>query len=100
MQSRSRAFWSGARRGAKFGATAGIVIWLIIAIICLVLVAFIPKLREEALADIRKQTILSAIGGFIAPILLMAIYGAVPGAIIMGIAAARRAGRGESSEAT
>jgi Na+/H+-dicarboxylate symporter len=86
MQSRSQAFWNGVRRVGKFGAIAGIVLWLIIDCGCLGIMLFLPLLREKALADLRQQSVLSAIGGFIAPMVMMAIIGAVPGALITGIA--------------
>ena len=42
--------------------------------------------RGKAFAELKEKNALSVIGGFLAPIVLMAIYGAVPGAVIMGIA--------------
>lgn len=97
MQSRAQAFWGGVRRGGKFGAIAGIVIWFVVLLGCLAMIVLIPDLRNDAIADLKKQSVLSAIGGFIAPIGLMAVYGAVPGAIIMGIASLLRARREQQS---
>ncbi len=86
MQSRAKAFWDGALSGSKFGAIAGVTIWLAVAVVCFGLVLFIPRAREELLAELAERSVLSAIGGLVAPFLLMVVYGAVPGAIIMGIA--------------
>jgi hypothetical protein len=99
MGARSKAFWDGARRGVKFGAFVGVVIWMIIEVVCLGLILLIPRLREEALSDLASQSAFSAIGGLLAPLLLMVVYGAVPGAVIMGIAGMLRARRNASIEA-
>jgi hypothetical protein len=86
MKSRSQRFWEGFRRGAKFGAICGVVIWLLVNAILALLILAVPKLRERALADFAEMSLLEALGNFIAPILLMVVYGAIPGAVIMGIA--------------
>jgi hypothetical protein len=98
MHSRSQAFWRGARRGSKFGAIAGIAIWLIIAVACVTMALLIPEFRKHALADLKDQSVLSAIGGFVGPVVLMVIYGAIPGAIFMGIAGVLHANRDEASD--
>jgi hypothetical protein len=83
----------GARRGLKFGATVGLVIWFIVACVCAILFAFVPEARHEMLADLEGKNALHVIGSFLALIGLLMFYGAVPGAIIMGIASMRRANR-------
>jgi hypothetical protein len=95
MKSRSRRFWEGFRRGAKIGAVCGVVIWLLVNAVLAVLLLVVPKLRERALADYAEMSLLEALGNFIAPILLMVVYGAIPGAAIMGIANLIRSGREE-----
>jgi hypothetical protein len=96
MKTRSQRFWEGFRRGAKFGAICGAVIWLLVNAILALLILAVPKLRERALADFAEMSLLEALGNFIAPILLMVVYGAIPGAVIMGIANLIRSGREKS----
>jgi hypothetical protein len=98
MQSRFYEFWRGAARGSKFGAVVGLVIWLILALAGLVAALLVPKLRAEILADLAGESVLEIIGGFLAPIALMALYGAIPGAIIMGIVRMLRANHKEAPE--
>ena len=96
MKSRSRRFWEGFRRGAKFGAICGLIIWMFVNAVLAVLLLVVPELRARALAEFEKMSALAALGNFIFPILLMVVYGAVPGAIIMGLASVLRANRDES----
>jgi hypothetical protein len=96
MEGRVKAFWVRARRGLKLGAIAGIVIWLIVALACVRMLLLMPEFRKHAVADLKEQSAISAIGGFVAPIVLMAIYGAIPGAILMGVAGVLRADRDET----
>jgi hypothetical protein len=100
MPSRTRAFWQGFRRGIRFGAFAGVVIWLVVSVICLGLVLSIPTLRHHALADLDTSGwgILSAIGGVAATCGLMAFYGAAAGALVMSIGAISRVTKPESPE--
>lgn len=91
MKSQFREFLSGAKRGVKFGATAGLCILFGLYGMALQFVLLNPQLRADAAADFHKQSLLSAVGGVIAIVSLMAFYGAVPGAIIMGIVAVLRA---------
>ena len=95
MSWRKRAFWNGVRRGSRFGAIAGITIWLVVLVACIAMTLSIPVLREHAFAEIQEGNPLIALGNFLAPVLLMAIFGAVPGALIMGIAGAIRPDREE-----
>jgi hypothetical protein len=88
-----KTFWEGARRGLKFGAIVGLVIWLILACVGAILFAFVPEIRQDVLADLSGKSALHVIGGFLAPIGLLIFYGAAPGAIIMGIASVLRANR-------
>jgi hypothetical protein len=93
-----KAFGRGAWRGIKFGAMAGMTIWLIIIGVCLNAAFLIHGLRDDMLADLHKRGVLPAIGGLLAPFLLMAFYGVVPGALIMGFAELRRARKAKPPE--
>jgi uncharacterized RDD family membrane protein YckC len=95
LRSRLIASLNGAWRGVKFGALAGIVIWLVITAVCLVFTLAIPQLREKALADLNKDRwpVLSAIGSICATFALMATYGALAGAAVMGLSSFVRAGK-------
>ena len=92
-ETKLQVFWGGARRGIKFGATAGIAIMLIGCVVVWPIALLVPNIRQHVLADLQNETVLSAIGGTAAVTLLMAFYGAVPGAIIMGLSALRRVRR-------
>jgi hypothetical protein len=98
MRSRLQGLRGGVSRGSKFGAIVGLIIWFIMACAGAILMAFIPEMRQEMLADFEGKSTLSMIGGFLAPVALMALYGAVPGAIIMGIAGVLRANRKATSD--
>lgn len=98
MQSQLKAFWDGARRGFRFGAVAGVTIWLVIRVVGLGFILLVPELRERVLAEWANESAFSAIGGCLATFVLMAVYGAVPGAMIMGVAGVIRARKVESSE--
>jgi glycopeptide antibiotics resistance protein len=94
MQTRLQGCSSGARRGAKFGAIAGITIWTVILIVMLAITFVIPELRQRGFADLEKEwnrygllwASLRMIGSFIATFGLMAMYGIAGGVFVMGIA--------------
>jgi hypothetical protein len=95
-RSKLQDFSSGARRGAKFGAAASVVIFLGIYALGIVVNLAVPELRERALADLGERSVLSTIAGALAVVSLMVLYGAIPGAIIMGIAALIRGHRSDA----
>jgi hypothetical protein len=78
--------WSGVRRGLKFGALAGMAIWLCLQLLMLNLVLFVPKIRAQIMADLTEyeRPILTMIGSTAATFGLIAIYGAFGGAVVMG----------------
>jgi hypothetical protein len=81
--SKWRLFLAGARRGARFGALVMLAIWAAIGLF--VVVAW-------SIASIRRQTfritweVIQAMAGFSGSTLLAMIYGAMAGALIMGVA--------------
>ena len=102
MQSRAKAFWEGARSGMRFGACAGVTIWLVIMVLSIAFVLLNAESRERTLRvwveHSADHSALYNIGNSIAPFLLMIVYGAVPGAIIMGFANMLRRKHNESPE--
>jgi len=86
--SRTRVTLAGMWRGAKFGALVGSVI-----VGCLGALMFVASLLIAGIADTdvsRPSELVSALGGFAVGLLLSAIYGAVAGAIIVGLREAIR----------
>ena len=93
MQTRLQGAWTGVRRGAKFGANAAIVIWIVLIIVMLSITVAVPQMREHAVADLEKDW--NRLGSFWAPIYmvgnmaasfgLMVIYGVFGGILVMGI---------------
>src|SRR4051812_33076227 len=90
MATRMQSCWRGVRRGARFGAFAGVVIWLAIVHVMVVMVLVVPGMSEGLLQDFRKDWerwgVFGAIGSIAAPFALMAMYGAMGGILVMGIA--------------
>ena len=75
---------------------AGLTIWFILACVLAVLFANVPELRQGLFAQYQGQSTLAIIGHFfLATIGLPILYGALPGAVIMGIAGILRANRPE-----
>ncbi len=68
----------------------------------LIVVLVIPSIREHAVADLQKDWDqwgpLSAIGNLFATFILMAIYGAIGGIFVMGIAGFVRGSETKSLE--
>jgi predicted membrane metal-binding protein len=91
MSSRSHAFWLGARRGLRLGAYWGFVIALVLMWACVGLAVFIPDLRREMFDELKDMHPLAAIGSAVAPIALIVLYGALTGAVVVGIVTALRA---------
>jgi hypothetical protein len=91
MQSRLQGFWSGVRRGSKFGLKVGFVILLVLYGVGGVLIAVIPEMRESLLADLGQESLLSALGGFLGGTALFLLYCVIPSAIIMGLIEMKRA---------
>jgi hypothetical protein len=81
-------FKAGAWRGAKFGALIGLVIAIGIESSAFVAMFFNPAFRAHAFDE--HPTALSMIGGTIAGCGLVMLYGALAGALIMGLANIRR----------
>src|SRR5262245_20950797 len=99
-QTRLQGCWKGIRRGAVFGAKAGVVIWLVLMTVALATILFVPDARERALADLEEDwdrlgslwAPLYMVGGLLVPIGLMAMYGVAGGVFVMGIAGFLRPG--------
>jgi len=83
-QPRLKNFVLGTVRGAKFGALAGLVIALVMLVVSVGIVVFNPQARHRALAEIADSP-LSTIGETIAGVALIMFYGALTGAVIMGL---------------
>jgi hypothetical protein len=100
IQTRLQGCWKGIRRGAVFGAKAGVVIWLVLMTIALATILFVPDARERALADLEEDwdrlgslwAPLYMVGGMLVPFGLMAMYGVAGGVFVMGIAGFLRPG--------
>jgi hypothetical protein len=100
MESRTQAFLIGARRGLKFGAIVGIMIWLIVGVVCAWLMFLMPDGREQMAQEMRDHGMASVVGGLVATIMLMAIYGAIPGALIMGLARMMRRKESQTAQSS
>jgi hypothetical protein len=79
---------AGAVRGAKFGAIAGLIIGLVTALGSTALTLLNPTIRQEEFGSGRN--VFSVVGSSAVAVGLVAIYGAIIGAIVMALAAARR----------
>ena len=79
-------FVKGAARGAKVGAIVGLAIGLIMNGVGLVLIAVNPIVRAKEL----ESGLLSLVGGMLCGLVLMAVYGAAAGALIVGISRSLR----------
>ena len=96
MATRMQSCWRGVRRGARFGAIVGVVIWLLLMAIVLVLVLVSPDFRMHVIEDTQKDWerwgILGVVGGFAGGFGLTAIYSAIGGMLVMGLAGYLRPG--------
>jgi hypothetical protein len=79
-----RTIGSGAWRGAKFGALVGFVIVVVIQLGALIFVLLNPIARAHIFDG--HPTVLSMIGSTVAGIGLVMLYGALAGAVVMGVA--------------
>jgi hypothetical protein len=94
MSSRLQVFWNGVRQGVKFGSLAGAAIWVGVYLTCLCIFLFIPHLRDRVIAESDSGwKVLCGFGRLCITTVLVAAYGAIAGAIVMGIAAILRANR-------
>jgi hypothetical protein len=91
------------RRGAKFGAKAGAVFWVLIYLGMLVVACVVPDVREHALAEIERGFDtwdgLQLIGSAIATCCLMMLYGVIVGVFVMGFAGLLRVEQDRKIEA-
>jgi len=87
---RWQAFRAGAWHGAKFGFKAFLVIWAVIGLGAAILALVVPRIRQEAAKDLALETltllrILKGAGGVVVFCVAFGIlYGAIPGALIVG----------------
>ena len=87
-----RTIGTGAWRGAKFGALVGFVMAVVIQWGALIIVLLNPAARAHLFDG--HPTVLSMIGSTVAGICLVMLYGALTGAVVMGVASVFRRGSG------
>src|SRR5262245_60305482 len=95
-QPRLKKFASGALRGIKFGAMAGLAITLVIFAVCVIVMVFNPLVRQKQLAEFTGSPV-STIWKTIAGTALIMLYGALTGAVMMGLMNAFRASAAPST---
>ncbi|MCI0363187.1 MAG: hypothetical protein L0219_04850 [Phycisphaerales bacterium] len=100
MYSRLKKFWDGALRGARFGATVGLIIAVAINVLALCVILFDPASRDRMRDDFDTtwEAVSNIAGTFIGAGLVV-MYSALTGAVVMGIARILRADQTDLPEA-